>query len=296
MPAQMNVYITVDPSKGRSKDSDRTAIAVIGVDVGGNKFLLDGVRHRMRLSERWDFIKRFYNYWSVYPGVQSCRVGYEIYGAQADLEVIEEYQQRDKNFFEIVELNYPRQGPHSKNARVERLEPDMKSGRFYIPAIVYHPEIGALSKNRVEFDGVCSWTVWTPEDQKRVDNEGPQVWEAARLATAPHIGQIIYRPQRGMTKMQRWAEASGQQHRVVRPLRRYAEDKEIYDLTRCFMEEARFFPFAPHDDLIDVVARIFDLDVQLPVKYEASALKALPQHEYLATEALGDKSGAYYDA
>ncbi len=296
IPAQMNVYITVDPSKGRSKDSDRTAIAVIGVDVGGNKFLLDGVRHRMRLSERWDFIKRFYNYWSVYPGVQSCRVGYEIYGAQADLEVIEEYQQRDKNFFEIVELNYPRQGPHSKNARVERLEPDMKSGRFYIPAIVYHPEIGALSKNRVEFDGVCSWTVWTPEDQKRVDNEGPQAWQAAGLASPPHIGQIIYRPQRGLTKMQRWAEATGQLHRIVKPLRRYAEDKEIYDLTRCFMEEARFFPFAPHDDLIDVTARIYDMDVQLPVKYEAAALEGLPEHEYLGEEGEGDESGAYYDA
>ena len=42
LPAVMNVYVMVDPSKGKGERSDRTAIAVIGIDQGGSKYLIDG--------------------------------------------------------------------------------------------------------------------------------------------------------------------------------------------------------------------------------------------------------------
>ena len=58
IPNVLNVYILVDPSKDKGQRSDRTAIAVIGIDQGGNKYLLDGACHRMRFSERWALIKQ----------------------------------------------------------------------------------------------------------------------------------------------------------------------------------------------------------------------------------------------
>jgi hypothetical protein len=67
-PTILNVYITCDPSMGRAHSSDRTAIAVIGVDLADNRYLLDGVRHRMPLSERYSHLQRFHKRWELlYP-------------------------------------------------------------------------------------------------------------------------------------------------------------------------------------------------------------------------------------
>lgn len=309
VPAVMNVYIVCDPSKGRSKNSDRTAIAVIGVDPGGNKYLLDGYRHRMRLSQRYEFIKQLYIKWTTHPGVQMVRVGYEVYGAQADTEVIEEYQERDKMYFKIEELNYPRSGPHSKVARVERLEPDMKSGRFYLPAVVWNPDSGGRAqdarlrpnalgraKDDRPLDNLCSWFVWTESHQKAAEASGRT---RVGLDGRPllHVGQIIHTPLFGLTKAQRRLEATGQNARIVTAILRRAEDNDLYDLTRAFIEEARFFPYAPHDDLIDVTARIYDMDVQNPVQYETSATMPSMEDDYIGGVLDQDgMDGIAYDA
>jgi hypothetical protein len=57
---------------------------------------------------------------------------------------------------------------------------------------------------------------------------------------------------------------------MVTALKRRNEDGDMYDLTRVFIEEARFHPFAPHDDLIDAVSRIFDMEPRKPVMFEAA--------------------------
>jgi hypothetical protein len=69
-------------------------------------------------------------------------------------------------------------------------------------------------------------------------------------------GQIVYAPLLAPTRLQRACEASGELYRIVRPIKHLDEDRNGYDLTRAFIEEALFFPFAPHDDLIDACAHL----------------------------------------
>jgi hypothetical protein len=254
IPAVMNVYIMCDPSKGTGERSDRTAIVVIGVDQGGNKYLLDGVRHRMKLTDRWEFIKSFKRKWEAHSGVQMVRIGYERYGMQVDLEVIEDMMVRENNHFKIEELNTPRQGRHSKDDRIERLEPDIREGRFYLPGVAYHPDQGAD----------CYWAVWNEEMAERAAKKGEK--------KDYRIGQIVYWKVQGPTKRQ----TQVREHRIVKALRRRDEDGNIYDMTRAFLEELLLHPFGAYKDLIDATSRVYDLDPHAPVALEGRPASTEP--------------------
>lgn len=257
IPAMMNVYVMVDPSKGTGERSDRTAIAVIGVDVGGNKYLLDGVRHRMKLSDRWDYVKQIKRKWEIHPGVQMVKIGWERYGMQVDLEVIEDMMEREGNVFEIEEMNTPKQGGHSKDDRIRRMEPDLSGGRFYIPGIAHNPDFG----------GKCYLTVWTEEMAAAA--------KAKAMAVSYNVGQVIYRPWKGPTKRQANCEATAQRHRIVTELKRRDENQDVYDVTRAFLEELLRHPFAQYVDFIDAASRIYDLDPRAPQAFEAQSVEPL---------------------
>jgi hypothetical protein len=259
-PAVLNVYILCDPSKGATERSDRTAIAVVGLDPQGNYYLLDGYRHRMPLSERWRCLKQLQQKWSNERGVQSVKVGYEIYGQQNDTEVLRDYMEREACVFTLHELNTPRQGRHSKSDRIERLEPDLRESRFFLPGVVHHAEFGAGAARADVPVGAALWSVWSEAD-------------AARESAPHHVGQIVYRPMRDLPRVQRALVAAGEGHRVVRAIKRRDEDNAIYDLTREFIAEALFFPLAPKDDLIDAVSRIYDIGAMRPVVYESGQLE-----------------------
>lgn len=132
-PATLNIYILVDPARSMKKGSANTAIAVIGIDSARNKYLLDGVNHRMNLSDRWNAVKDMRRIWLNQPGVQMISVGYEAFGAQADLDYFYERMEVETNSFPIVELKWPRDGEGSKDDRVQRLGPDFRAHKFFIP-------------------------------------------------------------------------------------------------------------------------------------------------------------------
>ena len=246
-PHHLSVYIMCDPSAGRTRKSDRTAIAVIGVDGRNNRYFLDGVRHRMPLSERWRMLKMFYRKWSQARGVMHCAVGYERYGMQGDMEYFSERMDAENAHFEITELNWPREGDQSKKARVERLEPDVRIGRMMFPAVVYEATRGE-----------CFWHMDTNQ---------------SKLVRIPTGGKL--------TKTQERIAKAGRDDLICKAIRRVDEDGKIYDVTMALIEEMLFFPFAPKDDLVDAASRIYDMSVIPPSIFEDAEVAAINSKDWV---------------
>jgi hypothetical protein len=237
-PTTLNVYIMGDPSRGRTVRSDRTAIAVVGIDSAGNKYLLDGARHRMKLSQRWEMLRMLYAKWSNEYGVQSVRVGYERFGQQTDDEYFQEKMRSlpdGEEPFTIEELAWPNEGKNSKADRVQRLQPDFEGEKFFLPPVIHHPE-----------HGLCYWKYDGFDPKRPQEEQNPSLL-------------IKYWPYTNPTRLQRLMEAQGQKYRIPQAIRRRDEDGNIYDVTYALIEEMRLFPFATHDDLVDATSRIYDM-------------------------------------
>jgi hypothetical protein len=244
-PRTMNCYIMADPSRGRYSHSDSTAIAVVGVAAGGAKYLLDGMCHRMTLSQRWVALRTLYRRWSEAKGVQHIAVGYERFGSQSDDEYFTEQMELDARrkvpnaHFSIQELSWPREGGNSKRERVERLEPDFRNGRFFLPSPILH-------------------------------NGTPSVWAPVTDPDDKLYGTITYNDAGGLSRAQMDAIHGGSADLVAKAI--IVRDASLagprggrYDLTAIFLSQYNSFPFGAHDDLIDAVSRIYDMDPMPPI-------------------------------
>lgn len=238
-PATLNVYVLVDPARSRKKGSANTAMAVIGVDAGRNKYLLDGFNHRMDLRRRWEAMRLLRTKWIQQPGVQGVFVGYEAYGAEADMDYFLEQMEIDQNAFPIEELRWPRDTEPSKDDRVQRLGPDFRAHKFFIPAILSHQ------------GKPCFWKL----------EQGP-----AGGLELKHIEQ------QGPTSLMQRVTQEGQPSRVCKPIVQKDSEGNIYDLSRHFIEQQMMYPFAPLKDLIDAASRIYDMNPTPPVLVEDKEL------------------------
>lgn len=132
-PLTLMGYLMVDPARSVKRDSANTAMVVLGVDAAGNKYLLDGVDHKMDLMDRWRWMRDLWIKWCSAPGMMGLHVGYERFGAISDMDYFEERKKIEGCSFEIEPLEWPRDGERSKNDRVQRLVPDIRGHRFYLP-------------------------------------------------------------------------------------------------------------------------------------------------------------------
>lgn len=250
-PRVCHIIILCDPSKGKHRNSDNTAIAVLAISSTGNKYLVDGYCHRMSLSQRWAHIRDLHKKWSAMPGVQSIYVGYERYGQQSDDEYFEERGRIEKYPIIMTELNWTHEGTkglQGKEDRVGRLEPDFRNSRFYLPLAVWR-------------DGK------------------PQVWRIDLESESNTYQQVVYKDVEGLTSQQMKMVDGGSPDLLAKAIKRVDNEKQVYDLTLRFIEEYLHFPFGTHDDLIDAVSRVYDMDVRPPVVVDPGATDPAVYHD-----------------
>lgn len=77
----------------------------------------------------------------------------------------------------------------------------------------------------------------------------------------------------GETKAQRSMRESGQSFRVFTPTHRRDEEGRTYSLNKNFLDEYLTFPFCVHDDLIDAVSRIDDIEAVPPIIIDERSLE-----------------------
>jgi len=120
----MNKYLLVDPAGKKRKESDYTAMWVIGCAWDKNYYILDIVRDKLNLIERKDKVFELVDKWKV------LKVGYETYGIQADIEYIQEQQKLINFQFKIIPLGGTK---ISKEDRIRRLIPLFHDERIILP-------------------------------------------------------------------------------------------------------------------------------------------------------------------
>lgn len=248
-PRTVNIYILGDPNRKIGADNDNCAYIVIAVSSTGGKYLVDGYRHQMTQSQRWTVLRDLYRRWSAASGVQSIYVGYEKYGAEQDLDYFEERQKAEDCIFPIEKLSWTREGTagqQGKRYRVERLEPDFRNGRFYLPLAVWH-------------DGQ------------------PSTWSIDRDPESKTYKTVLWKKLEGLSKTQLQALNGGSEDLICKAIKRVDENGKVYDVTDKFIEEYLYFPFGEYKDAVDAASRIYDMEA-LPAEIIHKELGEPPQY------------------
>ena len=120
---KMNMYILMDPANEKKRESDYTVLSCIGVDSLRNYWVLEFLRDKLDLGERWKALRDMAQRW----GVRDC--GIEKFGKDSD-----DYYYNEKGMDEGVFLNLiPLHSQVPKKDRIKRLMPIFQTGRFILP-------------------------------------------------------------------------------------------------------------------------------------------------------------------
>lgn len=133
----LNIYILCDPANEKKKDNDYTVVWVIGLGPDHKARVLEVVRDRLNLTERTNLIMDLHKKYTQLCGLRAIQeVRYEKYGKDADINHIEEVQERENYKFEITEVG----GSTPKNDRIRRLVPKFESGDILLPRTQHYTD------------------------------------------------------------------------------------------------------------------------------------------------------------
>lgn len=131
----MNIAILGDKAGAKvsanNPDPDYTAFMVVGLGADRNYYILDIVRDRLNLTERWKTLLGLHKRWTV-NDVPPQFVGYEKIGADSDIEFFNNEMMRENYNFHIEPMNASK--PLQKEVRIEKLVPLFEARRVYLPS------------------------------------------------------------------------------------------------------------------------------------------------------------------
>jgi predicted phage terminase large subunit-like protein len=121
---EMNIYVFVDPANSKDKESDNTAIVVIGANKDGHLYLIDAWVDKLNIKERENLV------FKIHEKYQPKMIYYEKYGMQIDIDYMRQAMEYRNYRFSITEVGGNKM---KKNDRIERLAPLFEDGKIWLP-------------------------------------------------------------------------------------------------------------------------------------------------------------------
>lgn len=140
-PAIMTKYLLCDPAGSKNKTSDSTVMAVIGCSPQRQFYLIDMIRDKLDVYERFQMLKELYMKHDPYD----CY--YEVQALNSDLEVFDREMEREKFFFLISKFSS--NVNNSKRKRIMALGALMRKRNFLIPRELYYTDITDVERELI---------------------------------------------------------------------------------------------------------------------------------------------------
>ncbi len=138
----LNTYILVDPAGEKKGHSSYTVMWVIGIDSFGGKHVLDIVRDRLNMHEKWIKLRDLV---TKHPNV--LQIGYEKYSMQADLNYIQQMKIQTKTYFRDLT---PLGGKVKKEDRIRMLIPGFQRGEWYFPKEYSYTDVEGKNRDLIK--------------------------------------------------------------------------------------------------------------------------------------------------